>query len=712
MCGTGCLYYWASVFGVGDLAVTNNAPITDGNAPERDDSDDDDILTEAREAYAEDLAAWSVVREEGLEDLRFGKGEQWPSQVATQRELEGRPCLTINLQPAFIRQVVNEGRQNRPQIKVRPVDSYADPQKAKIFEGLIRHIESSSDADVAYDTGLDAAARTGMGFFMIDVDYAYDDTFDKDIMFRRIANPFSVVFDAASTAADSSDWCRCHVTELIDRPLFEKLYPNANAAGFDGDDMVNPWLTTDQVRLSQYYQKVEVDRKVVRLSNGMVVGADEMADPEVNAMLQANGIQVLGERVAKSCKIVKRLITGREVLAETEWYGSIIPVIPVFGEEINVEGRRYFHSLIHDGKDAQRELNYWNTTATELLALTPKAPWIGPKGAFKTDAQKWGTANTKTWDFIEYDGATPPSRMPFDGVPAGVLQQAVIAADNMKRIIGIHDASTGMYGDEVSGEASGKAIRYRKHQADTSVYHFTDNLNRAIRCAGRVCIDLIPQVYSGPRIVRILGLDGKPQPVALGPEGSQPPEGFDAVYDLSVGKYDLVVEAGPSYATRREEAVESITAFIQAYPAAAPILGDMVAKMSDWPEHEEVGQRLETLLPPAIQAQIKGEPAPPPEPPPEVQAMQAKAAADIEIQRQDAVFKRDQAREDAIHRNDLERMQAEADMAVNAQRATQERELMQKKADLQFELMEKEMLLKAALAARQAAQQSTPEIQQ
>ena len=666
-------------------------------AEERDDSDDDEILTEARESYSADLAAWSVNRNDGLEDLRFGKGEQWPVDIANQRKLEARPCLTVNLQPAFIRQVVNEARQNRPQIKIRPVDNKADVQTAKVAEGLVRHIESISDADVAYDTAIDSAARTGMGFFEIDVDYAYDDTFEKDILFRRIGNPFSVVFDGQSTAADSSDWRRCHVAELIAREDFEKLYPGAQTGGFDADDKVNPWCTGDEVRLSRYYQKIEVDRELVLMSNGAVVDVEQLEDPEINAAFAAMGITVVNQRKTKSCKIIKRLITGREVLAETEWNGSIIPVVPVYGEEINVEGRRHFHSLIHDGKDAQRMFNYWRSTATELLALAPKAPWIGPKGAFKTDAGKWATVNTKTWGVLEYDGATPPARQPFDQVPVGVLQEAVNAADDMKRIIGIHDASTGMYGDEVSGEASGKAIRYRKHQADTSVYHFTDNLNRAIRCGGRVLLDLIPQVYSGPRIVRILGLDGKPGAVALGPQGSQPPNGFEAVYDLTVGKYDLVVEAGPSYATRREEAVESITAFVTAFPQSAPILGDMIAKMSDWPEHEEVGKRLETLLPPAIKAEINGQPPPPPEVPPEVQIAQQKAQSDITIQQQKAQQDFTLEQQKAQNQQEREIIQAKADIEVQHMKAESEMQIEREKAQLRFELMRQEAELQAEL---------------
>jgi hypothetical protein len=678
-----------------------------------DDKKAQEVLAEAREEYSDDLAAWSENRNQGLNDLRFGMGEQWPIEIANQRQREGRPCLTINLQPSFIRQVVNEGRQNRPQIKVRPVDNNADVQTAKIFDGLIRHVESSSDADIAYDTALDSACRTGMGFFTIDVDYAYDDSFDQEIQFGRVGNPFAVVFDGESTAGDSSDWRRAFITELMDRDDFERMYPGADGGGFEGDDKVNPWCSENQVRLAQYWKKEEVERKVLLMSNGEVVDAERYEDPEVMEVFQMAGVVPTQERLTKSCNIIKRIISGQEILGETKWRGNIIPVIPVYGEEINLEGRRYFRSLIHDGKDAQRMFNYWRTTATELLALTPKAPWIAPKGAFKTDANKWATVNTQTWGTLEYDGAVPPQKQPFDQVPTGVLQEAINAADDMKRIIGIHDASLGVPGDEISG----KAIRYRKHQADTSVYHFIDNLNRGIRCGGRVLIDLIPQVYSGPRIIRILGIDGKPQNVALSPPGQaqqvQPPQGFDRVYDITQGHYDLVVEAGPSYATRREESVESILSFISAFPASAPILGDMVAKMSDWPEHEEVAARLETLLPPNIQAQIKGQPPPPPQIPPEVMMAQQKAQADLQISMQKAQQAAQLEAQKAQNQQEREVLQAKADIQVEQMRAQAAMQIDREKAQLDFELARQKAQLEIDLELMkfQHVAQSRPVLQ-
>ncbi len=312
-------------------------------------------------------------------------------------------------------------------------------------------------------------------------------------------------------------------------------------------------------------------------------------------MFDAAGVSVIGRpRETNSFEVKQHLLTGAEVLETVDWAGKYIPIVPVYGDEVNIEGRRRLRSLVRDAKDPQRMFNYWRTTSTELVALAPRAPFIGPKGAFKTDADKWATANVENHAYIEFDGASAPQRQAFAGVPAGALQEALNASDDIKSILGLYDASLGA----ASNETSGRAILARQREGDVSTFHFVDNLSRAIRHAGRILIDLIPHVYSQPRMVRVLGPGGEPATVAVNQPGGAAP-----VYDLAAGKYDLTVEAGPSFTSRREEAANQMIELIRAFPQAAPVLGDLLAKNLDWPGADEIAQRLKTLLPPQLQGQ-------------------------------------------------------------------------------------------------------------
>ncbi len=570
----------------------------------------EDFLTDARAAF--DLACEHEAenRREAADDIRFARlGEQWPDRVRKDRELDGRPCLTINRLPAFIRQVVNDARQNKPSIVCHPVDDAADPETAEIFNGLIRNIEQSSDAEVAYDTALDFAVTGGFGYFRINSRYARDDGFDQDLVIERVANPFSIYGDPHSTAADSSDWNSAFVIDSLPKATFEARWKGAEPVDWSGEGyggLGGPWLDGDRVMVAEYWRREAVAKTIVALSDGQVV---ELGIYEKQkAMFDALGISIVGRpRAVGGHKVTQSILTGAEVLETTDWVGKYIPIIPVYGEELHVDGKRRLRSLVRDAKDPQRMFNYWRTTSTELVALAPKAPFIGRKGAFDTDASKWASANVQTHAYIEYDGNEPPMRQPFSGVPAGALQEALSASDDMKSIMGMYDASLGAR----SNETSGRAIMARQREGDVSTFHYIDNLSRAIRHAGRILIDLIPKVYSAPRVLRVLGASGEARSVAVNQTVSVPDPADEArkiekIYDLAAGKYDLTVKSGPSFTSRREEAATQMIELIRAYPPAAPLIGDLLAKNLDWPGADEIAERLKAMLPPEIkQGEVK-----------------------------------------------------------------------------------------------------------
>lgn len=567
-----------------------------------------DMLKDARAAF--DLAREHEAenRREALDDIRFARlGEQWPGNVRRDRELDGRPCLTINRLPAFIRQVVNDARLNKPAIVCHPVDSGADPETAEIFNGLIRNIEQSSDAEVAYDTALDFAVTCGFGYFRINTRYTRDDAFDQDLVIERVANPFSIYGDPASTAADSSDWNTAFVVDTLSKADFQARWKGADPVDWTSDaytGLSGPWVEGERVMVAEYWRREAVMRSIVALSDGQVMALDLYEQQK--AVFDALGVSVVGRpRQIPSHKVVQRIMTGAEVLETVDWAGKYIPIVPVYGEELHVDGRRRLRSLVRDAKDPQRMFNYWRTTSTELVALAPKAPFIGRKGAFETDAAKWSTANVQTHAFIEYDGPEPPMRQPFSGVPAGALQEALNASDDMKSIMGLHDASLGAR----SNETSGRAIMARQREGDVSTFHYVDNLSRAIRHAGRILIDLIPRVYSTPRVLRVLGASGEARlaPVnqkfeAQAEDAAGEVRKIEKIYDLGAGKYDLTVRSGPSFTSRREEAASQMIELIRAYPPAAPMIGDLLAKNLDWPGADEIAQRLSAMLP----GQLKG----------------------------------------------------------------------------------------------------------
>lgn len=636
---------------------------------------DDEILKQARERFKRAVDQEQDNREQALDDIRFARlAEQWPEEVRRQRELEGRPCLTINRLPSFIRQVVNDSRMNKPSIKTHPVDSSADIQTAEILQGLIRNIEVSSNADVAFDTALDFAVTGGFGYFRINTQYAFEDSFDQDIVIERVSNPFSVYGDPDSVAYDSADWSYCFVTDSLTKEQFEAKYKGKQTidwAEYGAGDL-DDWIAEDTVRVAEYWVREEVPRTIVQLSDGAVW--DETDYNERKEIFDTAGLKVVATRETKTHKVTQYIINGVEILDTVEWAGKYIPIVPVYGEELNIDGKRYLMGLTRFAKDPQRMFNYWRTTATELVALAPKTPFIGPKGAFVTDGAKWATANVQSHAYIEYDGGVPPQRQPFAGVPAGALQEALNAADDMKAIMGIYDASLGAR----SNETSGRAIIARQREGDISTFHFIDNLARSIRHAGRILIDLIPKVYSAPRIVRIMGEDMTNQAVPV----NQPVvvEGVERVFDLTNGKYDVTVTTGPSFTTQREEAAANMIELIRAYPPAAPLLGDLLAKNMDWPQADEIAKRMQAMLPPQIQGDQQI--------PPQIQAQMQQMGEQLQMAGQQV-----QQLEAQLHQAEMQKIEKAADVQmtqIDAQVKLAELQVKQK----ELEIKQQELILK------------------
>ena len=587
--------------------------------PAKRSSEDGDIVKEAREAFGRCSDAETDNRRAASESIKFGRlGQQWPEKIEKQRADEGRPCLTLNKMPAFIRQVVNDARQNKPSIKVHPADSGADPATAEVINGLIRNIEYTSNADVAYDTATECAVSGGFGYIRVGLDYAYDDSFEMDITIDRVSNPFSVYGDPNSRAADSSDWDVAFVVDKLSKTQFEYEYKGKRKVDWQDTDWTalkgTDWHSDDSVMVAEWWTREKVDKPIVMLSDGSVRDRTDLeTNEELQVLLQAGAIQVVQERVTKSCKVTQRIISGVEVLKTTDWLGRFIPIIPVYGDEFDIEGKRYFRSLIHNAIDAQRMVNYWRTTSTELVALAPKVPFLGPTNAFNTDINKWNTANTKSHPFIQYDGTQAPIRLPLDSGPAaGALQEALNASDDMKAIIGLYDASLGAR----SNETSGVAINARQREGDVSTFHFIDNMSRAIRHTGRIIIDLIPKVYNTARVVRVIGEDGSQQAKTVNQEApatdkkgnpvkDETGQAVMAMHSLTAGKYDLTVTTGPSFTTRREEAAAQMTEMIRALPAAAPVLGKHLAKNLDWPGADDIAEELEAMSQPQIPPEMQ-----------------------------------------------------------------------------------------------------------
>jgi hypothetical protein len=576
--------------------------------------DDEKILGRIRKRMDRCIGAEADNRKSAVAALKFKAGDQWPSDVASQRNTDRRPCLTVNKLPIFIRQITNDQRQNRPAINVSPVGDRGDKEVAKMYRGMIRAIERDSNADVAYDTAFENAVSNGFGYCRILTEWEDGASFRQVIRVRRVRNPFTVYLDPDHQEPDGSDCRYGFVTEMVPKDEFEDLYPDATPVSFtqagQGEKLKN-WTDKDGIRVAEYYELKTDMADLIELDTGHVGWKDDLSD-EVKKKLADGRIMARRERKAERHKVMWYKVTAIEILDEKEWPGHSVPLYPVIGNEIDIEGKVKLTGLIDAAMDPQRMYNYWRTKETEAIALAPNSPWLVEEGQIEGHEQEWRNANTKPMPYLSYKGtsvsghpAPPPQRQPFAQVPAGIEAAIQGAAQDMMATTGIRFDPASQSASEADHRESGRMLREVRRSTDIGAYHYVDNLARMLRRLGHDMVDLIPKVYDETQVLTILREDDAEEQVKLDPHAGQafteesqgPGKPKIKVFNPKAGKYGVTVTIGPSYATKRIEAGESMMEFAKAMPAVAGLIADLIAKNMDWEGGEEMAARLAKAVP-------------------------------------------------------------------------------------------------------------------
>lgn len=603
---------------------------------------DDKIIEEARQRFSYAQEYWGEQRADMLDDLRFSDPtdpRQWPDEVRRARETAkhgARPCLTFDRTNQFINQVVNDARQNKPSIKLIPMDSGSDPRLAEVLQGMFRQIEYTSRAGVAYDTAIASSARCGVGWLRVVTEVEDDETNEQCLKIKRIPNVFSVYFDPDSTEPDGQDGLWAIVWEDIPRKVFEKRWPKVEASNWDFDD--SGWATKDTVRIAEYFRIVETKKNVIK-KDDKEYEEDDFWEEYQAGKVDQEGVET-EVTVTRRCEWYK--LTAGQVLEKSEFPSEFLPIIPVIGDESFVEGKRKFSGLVRRAKDPQRSYNYERSAFIERVALAPKAPFLAASESIEGFENHWSRANADNLSYLPFNAYTDDGKqLPFPqrtapaSIESGWASAAQQSLGDLQAAFGMFEANLG----QKSNETSGKAILARQREGDTATFHYVDNLAISIAQLGRVILQAIPRIYDTQRVVRILGEDEVSQFVRVEPMMTEAyrESGNEILINPSVGEYDIAVKVGPAYTTRRQESAEAISQLVNGNPQLLAMLGDEWVKLMDWPNAEKMSQRFKAMLPPEIRQAEAGENA-------EVQAViqqaqQSMQAMQQQLQQMDAALK-------------------------------------------------------------------------
>jgi len=603
-----------------------------------------DILQEAKDRFSLVVSAESEQRKRELEDLEFDAGNQWPDEVKAARggqvvdgvPIPARPMLTINKLDQPIQLIINQQKNAKLGIEVRPDSEDASDDTAEVLQGLIRHIEVQSRADLARSWAFERAVKCGRGFYRILKKFADESgqDFDQELVIERILNQGAVYLDPYAQQPDWSDGEWAIISTMIPADRYKKEFPESSlAASLDDDfaslgDSGDNWYGETEdgqqaVRVVEYFVVNRIPKERVAYLNdrGQLVTAwaDELPETVDPASIQQR-------RMTEQRSVMWYKLNGQEILEEAEWDGQYIPIIPVIGREQNIDGKRKWLGIVHPSKDGQRLFNYAVSTAVETAALEPKAPFIGYEGQFEGHEQAWAQANIRNFPYLEVKPITlggqvvPLPQRNTAGANLGPSLALVDQADSyIKSTTFVYDPSLG----SSAGSRSGRAVLALQQQADIGNSNYLDNLaSVSMTYEAKVLLDLIPKIYDRPgRVARILGTDdevkqvmlnapfsmsesGRPVPMLPGTPPSSPVPGGRPRnikrYDLAQGKYVATVSVGRAYRTRVEQGADELAQVLQASPNLMPLIGDLYFKYRDFPGHLEIARRLKKMAPPEV----------------------------------------------------------------------------------------------------------------
>ena len=606
-----------------------------------DKTSEEEFLEEARERFQEAADYEAENRKAARDDLAMLKGNQWPADVANQRDADNRPILTVNRLPAFTEQVIADARVNRMSIKVRPTKLHepletSDAEEiAETYNGLIRAIENISDAPMVYQTGLEGAVNQGFGYIEVVTEYTDDDVFELDARIKAIRNAFTVYYDPKCESPDGRDSRYVFKSRLISKGEFKVLYPDVEPTNWkDADAGQKHWFDGDQVRIAEYKVKRTIKKTIVKLEDGMVLEKKQYQEfKEASEKLEKEVPKVVRERTVDSPVVAEYIIDGAQIIdgpkykngkwvlnfrdeddvynedgsyRDGVWPGRYIPIVPVWGKELIIDDERVLSGLIRHAKDAQRMFNYQLTAEIERVALAKKPPVRLTPTQIEGYTDMWGSRANLPYQLYNPDPQAPPPIDPDTPQASSAnIHLANIGIDAIKATTGLFDPSLGAR----SNETSGRAIRERKQEGDMATFRFHDNLRRAVKYVGDILVDLLPKILDTERQMMILDEQGKEGFVTVNESVQMNGQTF-IKRNLSKGKYAVTVTAGPSFGTQRLEASEALSSLAGSLrdPISSMVLVSQAIANQDWPGAQRAARAIERRVPPYLFAPEGAEP--------------------------------------------------------------------------------------------------------
>lgn len=551
----------------------------------------------AHEEFERAYTPQSEVRLQCLEDRRFCyvPSAQWSGSLETQ--FENRPRFEVNKLQGSVIRIFNEYRNNRISVMFRPKDNAKNAIESDLVAGLYRSDEDLSTAQEAYDNAFEEAVSGGIGAWRLT--NRYEDDSDPDDEQQRICiEPIydadsSVFFNVDAKRQDKRDANRCWVLSSITKGEYRQkydaddgraqLYGKRQPSSFAAVRKLTEWdwFKPDVVYIAEYYEvehksynvytmllEATDDEQTVR--EGFTPQEKEEAAQQI-AQYEKLGYIMARKRAIKRRRVHKYLMDGVGILEDYGYIaGENIPIIPVYGKRGFVDNTERVQGHVRLGKDVQRLYNMLVSQLADISAMSPRRKPIFTPEQVKSHEQRWAEDNVKNYPYMlvnairDQGGNILPSG-PIAYVEPPTVPQALaalieLAGSDIQDVTGAQKA-----GEQLVSNVSAKAVELVQNKLDMQAFIYMDNMGKAMRRSGEVWLSMARDLYDeDDREMRTIGQDGSDSTVTLNQIGNADDnQGTTLLNSLQSAKFDVFVDVGPSFASKRDSIVRALTGVLQ-----------------------------------------------------------------------------------------------------------------------------------------------------
>jgi len=358
--------------------------------------------------------------------------------------------------------------------------------------------------------------------------------------------------------------------------------PNPTNFKFPQYSYAFPWMAGNYewFFIATTYYRERMEDTILTFMDPITQETSDYYDSEVKDRMDelvSQGLVIVSKKHIDRYVVTKYIDSGEANLYEGEIACEHIPIVPLYGERVYVEGQEVWRGLTKLAKDPQRLQNFLMSYIADIASRSPRPkPFFFPEqvAGFQDMFDQNGADNNYAYYLLNRttaDGKELPvgsaGAMPEQTIPQSVGTLVQLASQSVRDTL--PDA---VNADYANIELSGDAIAQLNGRVNQQSVVFQQNMKHSKRRDAEIWLSFASRIYDTSKDVMLTKADGSRVKKTLMKMEIDKDSGEPVMkYNLKLAKFDVSTEVGPSFQSQREQARQELAQQIIALPPDDPM---------------------------------------------------------------------------------------------------------------------------------------------